>query len=127
LKGIEHVATVIKVIGTVIVVMGLVYLIKPQILKEIMRFFAKGGRLYLAALVRFALAIVFFLGARHCGIRWVIVMFGLIFLLSGLLIFMLGLQRARGIINWYQKQPIVIFRIMAIVVLIVGLIILYSA
>ena len=92
-----------------------------------MGFFAKGNRLYLAAVVRFALAIVFFLGARHCGIRWVIVLFGLIFLLSGLLIFMLGLEKAKGIINWYQEQPIFMFRVVAIIVLGVGLIIVYAA
>jgi uncharacterized protein YjeT (DUF2065 family) len=92
-----------------------------------MQFFAKGRRLYLAALVRFALAIVFFLGARHCGIRWVIVLFGLIFMLSGLLIFMLGLEKAKSILNWYQEQPRFTFRVVAIIVLGVGLIILYAA
>jgi hypothetical protein len=119
--------TVIKIIGTVIVCVGLVYLIKPEIFRVIMRFFAKGNRLYIAAVIRFALAIVFFLGARHCGIKWVIVLFGLIFLLSGLLIFMLGLERAKGIIRWYQGQPSFVYRIVAIIVLSVGLIITYSA
>jgi uncharacterized protein YjeT (DUF2065 family) len=119
--------TVIKAIGTVIVCIGLVYLIKPKVLRNIMSFFAKGSRLYLAAMIRFALAIVFFMGARHCGIRWVIVLFGLIFLLSGLLIFMLGLGKSKAIINWYQQQPSIIFRIVAIMVLCVGLIIVYSA
>jgi uncharacterized protein YjeT (DUF2065 family) len=92
-----------------------------------MRFFAKDSRMYLAAMVRFALAIIFFLSARHCGIRWVIIMFGLIFLLSGLLIFMLGLKNSKAIINWYLEQPDVIFRVVAIIVLCVGLIILYAA
>jgi len=118
---------VIRVIGTAIVCIGLLYLIKPRVFREIMTFFAKGSRLYLAALVRFALAIVFFLGARECKITWVIVVFGLIFLLSGLLIFMLGLQRAKSIIDWYQQQPIFIFRVVAIIVLGVGLIIVCSA
>ena len=119
--------TVIKIIGTVIVCIGLVYLIKPEIFRVIMGFFVKGNRLYIAAVIRFSLAIVFFLGARHCGIKWVIVLFGLIFLLSGLLIFMLGLERAKGVIRWYQEQPSFVYRIVAIIVLSVGLIITYSA
>ena len=52
--------TVIKIIGTVIVCVGLVYLIKPEIFRVIMGFFAKGNRLYIAAVIRFSLAIVFF-------------------------------------------------------------------
>jgi len=119
--------TVIKIIGTVIVGIGLVYLIRPKVLIGIMRFFATGSRLYLAAVVRFALAITFFLGARECDIKWVIVLFGLIFLLSGLLIFMLGLEKAKAIINWYQEQPTFVFRVVAIMVLSVGLIIIYAA
>jgi len=119
--------TIIKVIGTVIVCIGLVFLIQPEIMRATTRFFSKGSRLYLAAMVRFALAIVFIMGARHCGKTWVIVMFGLIFLLSGLLIFMLGLQKAKGILRWYMEQPKFISRIVAGIVLGVGLIIVYAA
>ena len=119
--------TVIKAIGIFIVCMGLVYLIRPEAPKAIMRFFSKGVRLYFAALLRFALAIVFFLGARECDIRWIIVMFGLIFLLSGLLIFILGLEKSKQIINWFQRQPMFTQRILAIIVLAVGLIIIYAA
>jgi hypothetical protein len=119
--------TIIKIIGTAIVCIGLVYLIKPGILRSIIEFLAKGKRLYLAAIIRFALAIVFIMGARHCGLKWVIVMFGLMFLLSGLLIFMMGLEKSKGIIRWYQKQPSFVYRIMAIIVLSVGLIIMYAA
>jgi uncharacterized protein YjeT (DUF2065 family) len=118
---------IIRVIGTFIVCMGLVYLIKPGVIKALISFFSKGARLYFAALVRFALAIVFLMGAKECKITWVIVVFGLIFLLSGLLIFMLGLERARGILKWYLEQPAPILRMLAIVVLAVGLIIVYAA
>jgi uncharacterized protein YjeT (DUF2065 family) len=119
--------TVIKVIGIVIVCIGLFYLIKPRIFRSIMGFFARGSWLYLAAILRFALAIVFIMGARHCGIKWVIVLFGLIFLLSGLLIFMMGLRKAKSIISWYLKQPMFIYRVVAVIVIAVGLIITYAA
>ena len=120
-------AIVIKVIGTFIVTMGLVYLIKPEIPRDIMRFFAKGSRPYFAAIVRFILAVVFFLGARECDETWIIIAFGGIFLLSGLLIFMLGLEKVKGILNWYLEQPVGIFRVIAVIVLAVGLIIIYAA
>jgi uncharacterized protein YjeT (DUF2065 family) len=118
---------VIRGIGTVIACIGLVFLVRPEILRAVMRFFSKGSRLYLAAIVRFSLAIIFIMGARHCGIKWVIVMFGLIFLLSGLLIFIMGLQKAKVILRWYLEQPEFISRIVAGIVLAVGLIIVYAA
>jgi len=119
--------TVIKIIGTVIVLIGLVFLVKPEIPRWVVGFFVKGRRLYLAATVRFALAITFFVGARECDVTWLIVVFGLIFLLSGLLIVMLGLEKAKGIINWYLEQPAFMFRVVASIVLCVGLIIVYAA
>ena len=119
--------TIIKAIGTVIVAMGLIYLIKPRILRMVLRFFARGWWLYFAALVRFALAVVFLLGARECDVSWVIIMFGLIFLLSGLLIFVLGLEKAREIINWYLEQSSLTLRVVAAIALCVGLIIVYAA
>ena len=118
---------VIRIIGTFIVGMGLVYLIKPAVIRTLIGFFSKGARLYFAALVRFTLAVVFFMGAKECKITWVIVTFGLIFLLSGILIFALGLERAKGILKWYLEQPSFILRTLAIVVLAVGLIIVYAA
>ena len=119
--------TIIKVIGTTIVCIGLCFLILPEIMRATTRFFSKGSRLYLAAMMRFALAIVFIMGARHCGRTWIIVMFGLIFLLSGLMIFMLGLQKAKVILRWYLEQPKFISRVAAGIVLVVGLIIVYAA
>jgi hypothetical protein len=43
------------------------------------------------------------------------------------LIFMLGIEKARSILSWYLEQPILIFRIIATIVLIVGLVIVFSA
>ena len=118
---------VIKVLGIVFVCMGIVYILKPEIIKNLMLFFRKGKRLYVAGLVRFALAIVFLLGARECDITWLITAFGIIFLISGLLVFTLGLEKLKAIIDWYQTQPILLLRVIALIVLVVGALIIYAA
>jgi len=119
--------TVIKVIGTVIVAVGLMYMIRPEFLRKIIRFFAVGRRIYFSAIIRFILAVVFVLGARQCGVTWVILLFAVIFLLSGLLVFMLGLENVRTILEWYYQQPAMLLRVVAAIVLAVGLIIVYAA
>jgi hypothetical protein len=120
-------AVIIKAIGIYIAVMGLVFLLKPGLQRTLTRFFAAGGRLYLAALVRFVLAVIFLLGAKECDSTVIIAVFGIIFLVSGLLIFMLGIEKARSILRWYLEQPVLVFRIIATIVLIVGLVIVFSA
>jgi len=118
---------VIKSLGILFCIIGIVYLLRPDIMKWLMEFFKQGKRIYFSGVVRFALAIVFLASARECKYPWVIFAFGLLFIIGGLLIFALGPEKIRRMLEWYQKQPILIFRVIAVIVLVVGLIIIFSA
>ena len=118
---------VIKIVGIVFILVGIVYLLKPDVMKRLIEFFKKGKRIYLAGLIRLALAVIFLLGARECDITWVIVVFGVLFLISGLLIFMLGPEKLRTIFDWFQKQSLLVFRVIALIALALGAVIIYSA
>ena len=118
---------VIKIVGILIVLIGIVFLLKPGVMKRLMEFMKKGKRIYLAAVLRFVLAIVFLLGASECYQKWIIAAFGFLFLISGLLIFLLGPERIRQMFEWYQQQTLLLFRIIAAIVLACGAVIVYSA
>ena len=118
---------VIRIIGIVFVFTTIVYFLKPNIMKRLIEFFKQGRRMYFAALIRFVLAIVFLLAARQCSRFWIIFAFGVLFIISGLLIFILGPEKVKAYINWWQKQPVVLLRVMALVGLAIGAIIIYSA
>jgi len=118
---------VIQSLGIVFALMGIVYLLRPDVMKWLMEFFKQGKRIYFAGLIRFVLAIVFLLGARECDISWVIAVFGVLFIIGGLLIFILGSERLKSIIDWWQKQSILLLRVIALITLAVGAIIVYSA
>ena len=118
---------VIKSLGILFCIIGIVYLLRPGVMKWLMEFFKQGKRIYFAALIRFALAVVFLVGALKCKYPWVIIAFGILFIIGGLLIFVLGPEKIRRILEWYQKQPVLIFRVIAVIVLAVGAIIIFSA
>jgi len=119
--------TVVEIIGIVIVCIAVVYLLKPGVMKYLMEFFKKGKRIYFAGLIRFAFAIVFLLAARECKRFWVIFAFGILFLISGLLIFVLGAEKVKSILDWYQKQSLLLLRVLALIALAIGAVIIYSA
>ncbi len=121
------IVSVIKGLGILFVLMGVAYLLRPDILKMLMGFFKKGKRVYVAGLVRFALAVVFLLAATQCRRPRIIGALGVLFLLSGLLIFVLGPDRIRRIFDWYAKQSALVFRIIACVIIAVGAITIFSA
>lgn len=118
---------VIKIIGIVFVCIGIVYLLKPEVMKWLMEFFKKGKRIYLAGLIRLALAVIFLLAARECDIQWIIVTFGVLFLISGILVFMIGPEKFKSMIEWWQKQSALLLRILALITLAVGAVIIWAA
>ncbi|MHC4074839.1 MAG: DUF2065 family protein [Planctomycetota bacterium] len=119
--------TVIKVIGIIIAVMAVVYILKPHILKRLLKFFSQGKRIYLIAVLRFAFAIIFLLGARECDFPKVIFAFAVLFILSGSLVLLLGPEKIKSILAWYQDCPVGILRVLGLVALIFGVAIIYSA
>jgi uncharacterized protein YjeT (DUF2065 family) len=118
---------VIQSLGIVFALAGIVYLLRSDVMKWLMEFFKKGKRIYFAGLIRFALAVVFLVAARECRHPWVIFAFGILFIISGLLIFILGLEKLKSIIDWYQKQSVLLLRVVAVIALAIGAVIIYSA
>ena len=118
---------IIRGLGIVIVVVGIVYLLRPDVMKWLLEFLKQGKRIYFAGLIRLALAVIFLLGATQCSKPKVIGAFGILFLIGGLLIFILGPQKLRRILDWYQKQSALLLRVLAVLALAIGAIIIYSA
>ena len=118
---------VVKIVGIVVVFIGIVYLLKPGVLKSFIGFFKKGKRIYFVALIRFVLAVIFLLAANQCKMPWVIIVFGILFMISGLLIFILRAERLKSILDWWQRQSSLLLRLMALITLAIGAAIIYSA
>ena len=119
--------TVVKIVGIVFVFIGIVYLLKPSVLKSFVEFFKKGKRIYFVGLIRFVLAVIFLLAANQCKTSWVIIVFGILFMISGLLVFMLGAKRLKSILEWWQRQSSLLLRFMGLIALAVGAAIIYAA
>ncbi len=117
----------IKVIGLLIVLEGILFLLKPEFLRKLAGFFSRGKRAYIGADLRIVLGIVFLLAASQCRIVWVIIAFGLLFLLSGIAMLTIKLEKLKAMINWWQQKSGVFLRIVAVVAAVIGLVILYSA
>jgi len=120
-------STAIQIIGIVIVAIGVVYMLKPSVVKGVFEFFKKGNRLYIAAPIRLGLGVVFLLGARECKQFWVIMAIGILLLISGILVLVMGPRKLVPILEWFQGQSEFLQRVVALIVLAVGVIIIISA
>lgn len=119
--------TAVRIVGIIIALAGVVYLLKPSVIKWLMEFFKQGRRLYFAGLIRFVLAVIFFSAYRDCNQRWIIFAFGILFLISGLLVFVIPLEKLRAYIAWWQKQPLTLLRVISLIALAIGVVIIIFA
>jgi len=120
-------AILIKIIGIIIMVMGIAYFAEPGIMKRVIFFFKQGERIYIAGVMRLVLGIVFLLAARACDITWIIILFSIIFIAGSAIIFMLGPKKFQSLLSWWERQPSWILRIAGVVTAVFGGIIIYAA
>jgi len=117
----------IKVVGVVIIIMGVVNAANPLVLLNTLKFLKAGKRIYIIAIARLALGILFLISARECRQFWVVFCFGLLFLLSGSLVIIMGPERTGRMIEWFEKRKTFVLRILGVIVALFGAVILYAA
>lgn len=116
-----------KLIGILMVCMGIVNIINPALMKKMIAFWQKGKNIYLGGLLRCLFGIIFLLSATQARIPLVIYVLGVIILLGALAIFTMGLKKMKAILIWWDSRPYSILRAIAFIVLIIGGLVIYSA
>jgi hypothetical protein len=117
----------IKLIGVLIIVQACIFVLRIDLLRDLLKFFARGNRIYLIAAIRIATAVLLFVGATQCRRMWIIVAIGIILLLSGIAIFTLNAATFKKIIAWYQRRTDLFLRLLVTIGIVVGSLIVYAA
>ncbi|MBN2182553.1 MAG: hypothetical protein JW715_11630 [Sedimentisphaerales bacterium] len=118
---------VIKSSGIVLALIAVVYMLRPDMAKQLMVFLQKGKRIYIDGLLNFALAVLFFAGAHQCRYPWLIYLFGSIFAIECLLIFGLGSEKTKVILDWSREESYELFQFIGLLIGIVGLLVIFSS
>lgn len=119
-------AQVVKFIGLLVIILGAIFLFKPEAIKNLWNFFEKGKKIYLAGALRIIAGIIFLLSASDCRLRGFIAVLGLLFLLSGMLIFFIGPDKIKILLRWWGERPLFVLRIVSVVILGLGVLIVYA-
>ncbi len=117
----------IRLLGAAMVAIGAIYLVKPSTMKKWLNFWAKENRLQMAAVLNLVIGIIFLAAASKCAVPWIIVIFGILSLAKGILLFVLGKKKMLSMIEGFAKKPIKALRIYALLALSLGFLLIYSA
>ncbi|UCG35278.1 MAG: hypothetical protein JSW17_00320 [Candidatus Omnitrophota bacterium] len=117
---------VVRLMGWLIVLAGVLFTIKPQALKSYMEFWRPAKRIYLGGVVALLLGIVLLMASAGCKWGIVIAAVGALSLIKGVLLFVVGLEKVRAVLDWYAKKSDKFIRIMGVIDATLGILILYS-
>ena len=117
---------VIGFIGIFIATIGLGFMLNPNMFKQVIVFAGKGKRLYLAGVLRLLIGIILLTTALQCEKPAIIIAFGVLFIIGGVLIFALGLEKVKSILSWWDKKPALAMRFMGLLAFIIGVLLVYA-
>ncbi len=118
--------TLAKLIGIVIVGMGITLLLSPKAMKQFMAFLGKGRRLYILGILRILFSIILLFSASQCRLVGVVLTLGVLVLIGGIIIFALGLERPKSMLKWWDRRSLVVLRFAGLIALSIGALLLYS-
>jgi hypothetical protein len=117
---------VAQLIGASAVIMGIAFLASLTTLKGFINFWRDGERLYLAGLVRILIGIFLIMAAAQCKIPLVVSLLGCLCLVGGMLIFIVGMERFKAMLLWWDATPAAVLRVITFIPIGIGILLLYA-
>ncbi|MDP6685481.1 MAG: hypothetical protein QGI05_00855 [Candidatus Omnitrophota bacterium] len=115
-----------RIIGVLMVAMGVIFLLNPKAIKPYISFFLKGKRMCIGGVINIIMGMIFSLISSQCKIPGVIVGMGTLSLLKGLFILASGQEKMKSKIEWWGKRSPAAMRIWALVIIAIGVLFSYS-
>jgi len=113
-------------VGILIILAAIWIAVKPQVCVKMMGFLARGRMVYLVGLLRLAIGGLLLVSATYCGRVWIVIALGVLFLISGTLVFIVRLDRIKATLTWFSKRSMITIRLMALVPILIGAVIIWA-
>jgi len=118
-------AIVALVLSLLVAALGLLGLISPMRLLDIVRHFRSQTGLYAAGALRVILGLALFFAAPASRAPKIIRILGIIILVGGLFTSLIGVERVHRLMDWWSTQGAVFMRVWAAFALAFGLLLAY--
>ena len=114
----------IKLVGILIMLMGLTIFASPEFTQKLFAFFKEGKRIYYAGVVRTAVGLILFLCASRSTVPLAAIALGLMFLVSGITVFAADPEKLKTFISSYSAMPSLVIRLLGLVAASFGILIM---
>ncbi|MFA5293169.1 MAG: DUF2065 family protein [Phycisphaerae bacterium] len=116
----------LKIVAILLVVDAIVILFRPDFVKKYAALVAEGAKIYLAAIIKTVLGVIFLFGADKCTYPWVIITFGILALVGAVFIVAVP-QKSRAMAAWAASKSTFTLRFFGLIYLLIGALLVYSS
>lgn len=116
----------IKVLAVFMMTVGVLIFVYPQALKRFLNFAIENRMIYVGGVVRIIIGTFLLINASECKYMWVVVVFGSLLLISGIMFFVLGVERMNSILAKMRDKSDLIHRLMSVVMFGIGILLIVS-
>lgn len=118
---------VIKSIGILIAVMGVVMSTMPGLALRFVGWAKQGKRAYMGGVVRIVLGALLIWASPVATTMWIPLVLGIIMVVAGITVFVLGIERIHRGLSWWEGKSEEFRRAWAVAAAVIGVLIIYSA
>ena len=105
----------VRLLGVVIVIMGVIFGIKPEVFQKYVKFWNSRKRIITGGIISLLFGIIFLLSASRCRVPAVITIFGIWAIVKGIILFVINEKNVNTYLEWWLKKPLSVMRIMGII------------
>jgi uncharacterized protein YjeT (DUF2065 family) len=113
----------VKLVGVLIMALGLTIFASPTITQKIFSFFKEGKNIYYAGVFRVVLGVLLFLTAAKSTVPLAAIALGLMFLVSGIVVFAADTEKLKTFISSFSEMPTLVIRLLGLVATSFGILI----
>lgn len=114
------------ILGALIAIGGILTLLYPTWMKNLIGWFSKGAVFYFAAALKILFGLALLIFARSCRIPWIILTIGLLSAGGTILFCGLSLAKIQAVMKWFHNRPLWLYRIWGAAVAVLGGLIMYA-
>lgn len=118
---------VLRSIGILIVVIGVIFTARPSVVPAIIAWIKQGKRIYAAAVVRIVLGVLLVAACTAASVLWVPAVVGSLMILSGIVLFVMKVERAFALLDWFGTRSDTVRRLMTTVIALLGVAVILTA
>ena len=113
----------IKLFGVLVMALGLAIFASPQFTQKIFDFIKEGKRIYYAGIIRSGIGLIILISSSHSAVPLAAIALGLMFLVSGIVVFASDPEELKVFISHYVELPEMIMRLLGLVAASFGILI----